>query len=319
MQGTMRQRGAGAWELKVYLGRDAVSGRKRWAYKTVRGGKREAQRALAQLVAETGRQQVVPARATVGELLEQWFAHARADFSPKTVRETRGFLDRNLIPALGPLPLGRLGTHDIDRLYRRLRASGGADGSPLAPATVKRIHGILRRALEQGVRWGWLPSNPAAAASPPRVVSAELIPPTPADVARLFALAQQTDPELATFVFLAAATGARRSELVALRWSGVDLDGGVVTIRRGLVLGPDGFVEKDTKTHGVRSISIDPTALEGLAAHRRRMDDRASLCGTRLTRDAFVFSHAVDGSHPWRPDSTTRAQQLRHGEELLRE
>ena len=103
----MRQR-AGAWELRVYAGRDPISGKKRWTGRTVKGGKREAQRALAELVAEAGRQQVVPARATVGELLEQWFAHARADFSPKTVRETRGFLDRNLLPTLGPLPLARL-------------------------------------------------------------------------------------------------------------------------------------------------------------------------------------------------------------------
>ena len=56
MQGFMRQRGQ-AWELRVYLGRDPVSGRKRWATKTVRGGKREAQRVLTALVAEADRGQ----------------------------------------------------------------------------------------------------------------------------------------------------------------------------------------------------------------------------------------------------------------------
>ena len=51
---SLRQRGK-SWELKVYLGRDAVSGRKRWAYRSFRGGKREAQLALAALVAEADR------------------------------------------------------------------------------------------------------------------------------------------------------------------------------------------------------------------------------------------------------------------------
>ncbi len=71
MQGTMRQRAAGSWELKAYLGRDAVSGKKRWAYLTFRGGKREAQGALAALVAEAERGSLARTKATVGELLEE--------------------------------------------------------------------------------------------------------------------------------------------------------------------------------------------------------------------------------------------------------
>ncbi len=52
MQGSMRQRGEGSWELRVYLGRDPLTGEKRWKYKTFKGGKREAQRALAAMVAD---------------------------------------------------------------------------------------------------------------------------------------------------------------------------------------------------------------------------------------------------------------------------
>ncbi|HUR18180.1 MAG TPA: hypothetical protein VMZ51_04495 [Acidimicrobiales bacterium] len=67
MQGFMRQRGQ-AWEQRVYLGRDPVSGRKRWATKTVRGGKREAQRVLTALVAEADKGALASTQATVGEL-----------------------------------------------------------------------------------------------------------------------------------------------------------------------------------------------------------------------------------------------------------
>jgi integrase len=215
-------------------------------------------------------------------------------------------MDRNLLPALGSIPLSRLGTHDIDRHYRNLRSRGAQDGTALQPATVRRIHGILRRALEQGVRWKWISVNPAASASPAKA-AAELAPPAPSQVATLFNLALSGDADFATFVMVAGATGARRSELVALRWCTVDLDARIVTVRRGVVLGPDGLVEKDTKTHGLRRVALDATTVAQLRGHRQRAMQRAALCGPELDDDAFVFSHELDGSRSWRPDSTSRA------------
>jgi hypothetical protein len=88
MQGFLRQRGS-SWELRVYLGRDAVTGRKRLISRTFKGGKRDAQRALAALVAEADRGALARTTATVGELLEEWLAHASPGFSPKNAKETR--------------------------------------------------------------------------------------------------------------------------------------------------------------------------------------------------------------------------------------
>jgi integrase len=114
-------------------------------------------------------------------------------------------------------------------------------------------------------------------------------------------------PELACFLVLAAATGARRSELVALRWTDVDLDGGTVSISRGVVFGPDGLVEKGTKTHTARRVALDERTLRAVAEHRDRMRERAAFCRVPLRDDAFVFSNAADCSEPWFPDSVSRA------------
>lgn len=92
----------------------------------------------------------------MGELLETWFEFAAPDFSPKTVKETRGYIDRSLLPTLGSKSLAKLKPAELDAFYRRLLVSGGSGGRPLAPGTVRRIHGILRRALNQGVKWGWI-------------------------------------------------------------------------------------------------------------------------------------------------------------------
>ena len=127
MRGYMRQRGL-SWDLRVFVGNDAITGKKRYATKTVRGGKREAQRMLASMVVEAERGATARTELTVGEVLELWFEAARLDFSPKTVKEVRGYLDRHLVADLGAIRLDRLKPHDLDVYYARLRAGGGRSG-----------------------------------------------------------------------------------------------------------------------------------------------------------------------------------------------
>ncbi len=305
MRGSLRQRGE-AWELRVFVGIEPATGKKRYVTKTVRGGKREAQRALAEMVTKATDGRLAATRATVAELLNEWFDHASPDFSPKTALETRGIIDRHLLPSLGSVPLRRLRATDLDTFYATLRAGKGTASWPLTPARIRRIHGVLRVALQQAVRWGWLPANPATSASPPRVVAAEIKPPSPSDLGRLFVEALTLAPDFATFVVLAGATGARRSELVALRWRDVDLDASRIEIARGIVIGPAGLVEKDTKVHAARTVSIDGTTARLLGEHRQRMISRASRLHVGLAADPFVFSDSPECSEPWRPDSTTR-------------
>jgi integrase len=109
------------------------------------------------------------------------------------------------------------------------------------------------------------------------------------------------------FLQLAAATGARRGELVALRWTDVNVAGGVVTIARGAVQGKDGLVIKDTKTHGTRRIALDRTTVAALKAHRQAADEIAGACETVLPADAYVFSNDPTGRTSWRPWLVTQA------------
>ena len=83
MKGFIRRRGD-AWELRVYLGTDPVTNKQRYASRTVRTGKREAQRVLNEMISEAERGLSVRTSATVGDLLERWFDFAARDFSPKT-------------------------------------------------------------------------------------------------------------------------------------------------------------------------------------------------------------------------------------------
>jgi len=328
VRGHLRERGKGTWELRVYLGRDPVTRRDRYRTKTFKGGKRAAQEALAGFVAQTG--DGVPSEATFGVLVERWFATASVskDWSPKTILETRRIIDTKLGP-LRSLSLDKLRTSVLDTFYAALRTHGGRcghspvqqhaeqlcdKGAPLSAASVRRIHVVVHAALEQAVTWEWLVFNPAAKASPGRVEQAEVVPATVADVMALLDAAEREDPDLAVFLVVAAVTGARRGELCALRWADVSIDAGTVTFSRVISIGPNGPVErrKPKTRSSLRTISLDTTTIAIVEAHRSRCVERATSCGTSLPEHGYLFSGRVDGSAPWRPDSTSRKfRQLR--------
>jgi integrase len=87
----------------------------------------------------------------------------------------------------------------------------------------------------------------------------------------------------------------------------VDLKGRTLTIARNLVEGTDGvLVEKDTKTHGTRRISLDDTTVEVLKRHKSRMERRARSCGSVLGASAYVFTRSPDSTKPWVPNEVTK-------------
>jgi integrase len=192
---------------------------------------------LRSWVAEAGRARI--RAGTLSDLLDQWLEAASPGWSASTVSHTRSIVDCHLKPHLGHLDLAKLMTADIDDFYAHLLRAGGLDDRPLAPGTVARVHGVLHRALTQAVRWDWIWLNPASNATPPRVAPAEIRPPSPEQVAVLLEWAKRRDPALYCFLRLAVSTGARRSQLLALRWGDVDQERAAIASSRALVEGPD--------------------------------------------------------------------------------
>jgi integrase len=148
----------------------------------------------------------------------------------------------------------------------------------------------LRRALAQAVKWGLLTINPAVNASPPREPGHDVSPPDPADVARLIAHAEETNPALGCFLRLAATSGARRGELCAF-----------VENAKGEL------VEKDTKTHAARRLRLDAGTVDRLQRHRAEREGYGTSLRRIVHADDFVFSLDPAGRTPWRPGYVTLA------------
>ena len=306
MRGHMRQRGD-AWGLRAYVGRDPGTGREKYQTLTIRGSKRAAEAELARFVTEVSGGGHGAGDTTLAELIQRWLELVRDDLSPSTVRGYERIIRSYINPAIGKVQLNKLRTDQLDRFYGGLRERGGADGAPLSPATVRQTHAVIRRALNQAHRWGWIATNPAALASPPRVCARPVSPPDPSQVLELIDAAERVDPDMACFLLLAATMGARRGELCALRWSDIDFALGTAVIARSLVEGQGSdLVEKDTKTHALRRVALDDASIRELERHHEQCSRRAAASGSALATSAHVFSLDPDGRRPWVPNEVTK-------------
>jgi integrase len=173
--------------------------------------------------------------------------------------------------------------------------------TPLSGATIRKMHFAIRGALGAAERWGWIAKNPAELARKPRQPTPEPDPPTVAQAGRIIEAAWAEDESWGTLVWLVMVTGVRRAELLACRWSRVDLVHATLQIRRNWV----GGKEKDTKTHQMRRISLDPATVEVLTDHRARYEADMNQLGVAPAADAFLFSYRPMRDRPADPSGVT--------------
>lgn len=254
--------------------------------------KGDAQRRAAEVLIELGD---TPRYApSVRELLEAHLAVVK--LSPTTLADYRSVVDRIPDTFLDRRTLQVTPTV-VESLHRQL-AEGG-----MSNHRIGRVHDLLSAAWQRAIRLEWAVRNPMRSVPRPPVESLEIHPPTPEQVAALIAAAPA---DFADFVRLAASTGARRSELVALRWEDVNVDVGQIAIRRSLVYTKaSGVVERETKT-GRKGHRVIAVALPVTAALRRRRGAQVELAVAGGVTPQWVFS-ATAGATPWGPTYPTLA------------
>lgn len=317
--GSIREIREGYYELRVSAPSPLAGGRPRQISRGFRGSRKGAQQALARLVSEVGGGRHVATEGTVAMLMERWLAHVEPRLAESTMRRYEIAARSHIIPVLGDVELRKLAPTDLDRLYRRMERAGDK------PASVRKVHQVMRSALRQAVRWRWVHENVATDASPPPVRTAEVRPPTTEEVRTLLAAAEKYSPEFGAFAMLAVTTGCRRGELCALRWCDVDLEDRSALIGRSVTA--SGAV-KDTKTHRVRRIALGAETARRLADYRLYCEARAARALVDYGDDAYLFSGVASGARPWVATSPTsmwaavrrsvgldhvRLHDLRHG------
>lgn len=100
-----------------------------------------------------------PCRMRLKEWLDIWTTEYLGDVKPSTAHLYSEQVRLYIIPALGAMRLDELNTHNIQITYNRLKQ--GKDGkSGLSPKTIRNIHGVLHKALQQAVDCEYLKVNP---------------------------------------------------------------------------------------------------------------------------------------------------------------
>lgn len=152
MRGTIRKRrgvdGTGRFDCQVLLGVDPATGKTRFISRTVMT-KREAQKVLTELLHQAAAGQAGTSAATIETLIERWLA-AGGPAGESTRLVYRGYIKLHVLSHLGSVPVNRLRVQDLERWYVTLREKG------LAPSSIRKAHNIVRAALTQAVRWGWV-------------------------------------------------------------------------------------------------------------------------------------------------------------------
>jgi Phage integrase family/Phage integrase, N-terminal SAM-like domain len=253
----------------VFVGRDAVTGKPKQisrVYTAPRrepgASKREAAKQLAALVAEVekGTQgKNGGSNSTLGELLDEYIAHIeRMGRAPTTLYGYRRIVATRIGPAIRSKRLDKLTAHDLDRFYADPLASGLGDRS------VHHIHRQISAALRQGRKWGWVATNVAEDATPPKLRRAEMKVPSPEQVTALITEAARPEtraPEMAAVITMLALTGMRRGELCGLRWSDVDWQGFAITVNQAIWQTREGMGAKAPKTHQARRLVLGENAM----------------------------------------------------------
>jgi integrase len=274
VKGNVYRRGK-TWSYRFDLDPDPLTGRRRQATKTGFRTKRETEVAMREAMtkAEQGRH-VRISRRTVEQFLDEWLKAVEGRMRPSTWSSYRDYRDAYVNPVIGHTALQDLTPVRLNLLYSHLLTEGRvrkAKGIPqgLAPKTVRNVHVMLRRALRDATKWGYLPRNPAEDAEPPAAHTRKRTVWTPAQL-RTFVEHVKDDRFYALWL-LVATTGLRRGELAGLREADFDLRVARVTptIPRVVV---DGHAQasEPKSARGYRSLALDPLTVEALRTHLKR-------------------------------------------------
>jgi integrase len=259
-----------------------------------RSGKtrREAFEKLQQALQEQKQGKLVTGpQQTVRQYLEYWLD---AVCKPPALRissyeKYRKLINTYILPALGHIQLQKLTPQHVQALYRKT----GDDG--LSSKMINSIHGVLHKALGNAVRWNLVSRNICDLVSPPRIVKPTIEPLTMEQAHKL--LEAVRGHRLEVLLIVALTTGIRRGELLALRWSEVDLEGQRIQVRRTVdYITHYGYVETEPKTAaGKRMIALPYFVADMLKQHRHQQLEAKLKVGRAWEDRDLVFTDLHGG------------------------
>lgn len=282
------------FEARCTTGFDPVTGRQK--QKSITGKTmREVQQKLSKMAVEVNEGTYVePSKTMLKDWLETWEAEYTADVKASTALLYKENLDKYVIPYLGNVKLKNLTSLMIQHLYNRLLQDKESGGLGLSAKSVRNVHGVLHKALQQAVDLGILRVNPTNACKLPKAVKKEK---HPLDEAHTTAFLKAIQGHPHEYLYkITLFTGLREGEVLGLTWDCLDFEHGTLLIKQQLCHerrkgGKTYF--SPTKNSKSRCLSLPPSVIRLFRLQRLKQNGQRLEAGDVWEENGLVFSNNI--------------------------
>ena len=296
-EGNIRKRKDGRWEGRYTAGRNPATGRA--IYKNVLGKTQaEVKEKLKKAIEETKGLNIAKAESyTVGQWMDVWYEYyAKIKVRPSSHKTYEGYIKNHIKPSIGNIPLTKLTTLDLQRLYQKLLTEGRVDrleaqNQPkgLSPKTVRNINQVISSAMHLAIQQHLIAQDPTDGCALPKTEHREMQT-LSADQLAAFLLEAKHSGVFEMY-YIELATGLRRGELLGLKWEDIDFSTQTLRVRRQVRRINGEVREAPLKTkNAYRTISLGTDAV-GILKQQREKHPSSS----------YVFPGPTGG--PIAPDS----------------
>ena len=297
-EGSIRKRSDGRWEGRYTAGRNPTTGKP--IYKNVLGKTQaEVKEKLKIALAECEKIDVYKsAQYTVGEWMDVWFEnYAAIKVRPSSHQTYKGYIEHHIKPHIGCIPLNKLTTLDLQKLYKKLMKAGRVERieskkqpKGLSAKTVRNLNQIISSAMDMAIEQKLISVNPTNKCALPKVEHHEMNTLTQDQLAAFLAEARRSG--VYEMYYTELATGLRRGELLGLKLGDIDFKDNAIRVRRQVARIDGNVVEAPLKTkNAYRCVAITQDVAAMLK--QKKVDDNG--------RSEYVFSSETGG--PISPDS----------------
>ena len=288
--GTIRQRPDGRWEARYTLGIDPGTGKQ--IQKSVYGKtQKEVAQNLRQITAEIdAKTYVAPCKLSISEWMSIWAQDYLVGVKASTAYLYRRTIELYIDPHLGHIRLDALNAHTVQHFYNELAKPSKPDAAPLSAKSIKNIHGVLHKALQQAVLLNYIRYNPTTACVLPKIVKKEIHPLTDQQTAQLLNLLKGSKYEIPLTVDLF--TGLREGELLGLIWDCVDFEKGTILVNKQLRRSQrkgGTYYFSPPKNNKSRTITPAPYVMKLLQAQKVQQARQRLMAGPAWEDSGLVF------------------------------
>ena len=296
-EGSIRKRKDGRWEGRYTAGHDPETGKT--IYKNVLGKTQtEVKEKLKRAIEDSAKLDMSKVgQYTVGQWMDVWFEnYAKIKVRPSSHQTYRGYIENHIKPNIGSIPLNKLTSLELQKLYKKLLGNGRVERieskkqpKGLSAKTVRNINQIISSALNLAIEQKLILTNPADACALPKLERREMKT-LPAEQLTSF-LREAKESGVFEMYYIELATGLRRGELLGLKWSDIDLEHGSLRVQRQIARIDGEIVEGPLKTkNAYRTLPLSADAIDVLKKQKKK-------CGN----SQYVFPSPTGG--PISPDS----------------